>query len=148
MFLVIHAMQTGNDLQQFNRVPCLGLVIASQSLQVGHALVVHELAKFQCLSVKCTFQGLTLPGEFLSLLVRSRHTLKFQALKFQTLGFEIWLIRPPPFRSPRFACLDSMYKLCKHCYAKLQHNIYVGNLHTVQIANQNRETNFCMACLF
>ena len=101
----------GNDLQQFNRAPCLGLVIASQSLKAGHGLLVHGLAKFQCLSVKFASQGLTFPGDFLVLLVRSRHSLKFQAVKFQTLGLEIWRIRPPPCHTPRCACLDSMSKL-------------------------------------
>ena len=30
---------------------------------------------------------------------------KFQALKFQNSGPEIWRIRPPPFHTPPFACL-------------------------------------------
>ena len=31
---------------------------------------------------------------------------KFQALKFQNSGPEIWRIRPPPFHTPPFACLE------------------------------------------
>ena len=54
--------------------------------------------------VKFTFQRLKFPVNF---LVRRRIPQKFQALKFQNSGPEIWRLRPPPFHTPPFACLFS-----------------------------------------
>ena len=49
------------------------------------------------------FQGLNFPVS--SPCFASRNPLKFQALKSQTSGPEIWRIHPPPLHTPPFACL-------------------------------------------
>ena len=73
--------------------------------KVGYGMVVDGIAKFQAL--KFTFQGLKFPVKSLVLLVRRRIPQKFQALKFQNLGPEIWRIHPPPLHTSPFACLLS-----------------------------------------
>ena len=70
-----------------------------------HGMVVDGFAKFQAL--KFTFQGLKFPVKSLVLLVRKRIPHKFQALKFQNSGPEIWRIHPPPFHATTF-CLPSL----------------------------------------
>ena len=70
---------------------------------MGYGTVVDGIAKFQAL--KFTFQGLKFPAKSLVLLVRRRIPQKFQPLKFQTAGPEIWRFHPPPFHIPPFACL-------------------------------------------
>ena len=74
-------------------------------LKVGYEMVVDGIAQIQAL--KLTFQGLKFPVISLVLLVRRRIPQKFQALKFQNSGPEIWRIHPPPFHTPPFACLLS-----------------------------------------
>ena len=64
--------------------------------------MVDGIAKSQAL--KFTFQGVKFPVKSLVLLVRRRIPQKFQALKFQISGPEIWRIHPPPFHTPPFAC--------------------------------------------
>ena len=71
--------------------------------KVGYGMVVDGIAKFQAL--KFTFQGLRCPVILLVLLVRRRIPHKFQALKFQNSGPEIWRFHPPPFHTPPFAYL-------------------------------------------
>ena len=74
--------------------------------KVGYGMVADGIAKFQAL--KFTFQGLKFPVKSLLLLVIRRIPQKFQALKFQNSGPEIWRIHPPPFHiTPPFACLNS-----------------------------------------
>ena len=51
------------------------------------------------------FPGLKFPVESLVLLAIRRIPQKFQTLKFQSSGPEIWRIHPPPFHTPPFACL-------------------------------------------
>ena len=65
-------------------------------------MVVDGIAKFQAL--KFTFQGLKFPVKSIVSLVRRRICQKFQALKFQNSGPEIWRIHPPPFHTPPSAC--------------------------------------------
>ena len=67
-------------------------------------MVVDGTAKFQAL--KFTFQGLKFPIKSLVLLVRRRIPQKFQALKFQNSGPEIWRFHPLPFHTPHLACLQ------------------------------------------
>ena len=71
--------------------------------KVGYGIVMDGIAKFQAL--KFTFQGLKFPVKSLVLLVRRRIPQKFQALRFQNSGPEIWRIHPPPFHTPPLACL-------------------------------------------
>ena len=70
-------------------------------------MVVDGIAKFQAL--KFSFQGLKFPVKSLVLLVRRRTPQKFQALKSQISGSEIWRFHPPPFHTPSFACLKGVW---------------------------------------
>ena len=72
---------------------------------MGYGTVVDGIAKFQALNSLSGFQGLKFPPKSLVLLVRRRSPQKFQALKFQNSGPEIWRIHPPPFHTPPVACL-------------------------------------------
>ena len=54
------------------------------------------------------FRAWNFQPKSLVLLVRRRIPQKFQALKFQNSGPEIWRIHPPPFHTPPFACLFSL----------------------------------------
>ena len=81
--------------------------------KVGHGMAVDGMAKSQAL--KFTFQDLRFPVKSLALLVRRRIPQKFEALKFQNSGAEIWRIHPPPFHAPLFACLRwSDRQNCSH----------------------------------
>ena len=71
--------------------------------KVGYGMVVDGITKFQAL--KFTFQGLNFPVNSQVLLVRRRIPQKFQALKFQNSGPELWRIHPPPLHTPPCACL-------------------------------------------
>ena len=66
-------------------------------------MVVDGIAEFQGLNF--TFQALKFAVKSLVLLVRRRVPQKFQALRFQNSGPEIWRIHPPPFHTPPFASL-------------------------------------------
>ena len=97
-----HVMKTGVSLRIDSREsPRFALRIAGPS-KVGQGMLVDGIAKFQAL--KFTFQGLTFPVKSLVLRLEGE-ALKFQALKFQNSGPEIWRLHPPPFHTPPFVCL-------------------------------------------
>ena len=99
--------------------------------KVGYGTVVDGIAKFQAL--KFTFQSLKFPPKSLVLLVRRRSPQKFQALKFQNSGPEIWRIHPPLFHTPPVACL-----------------VFVGgggNLNNWGGARASRNNEFCVKSL-
>ena len=74
--------------------------------KVGHALVVYGIGfSSQISGPEIEFSGPEISSKIPCFAGSKKNFLKFQTLKFQNLGPEIWQIHPPPIHTTFFACL-------------------------------------------